>query len=77
MMKDDMILQQHDKLRDIAWYQAHIIRAPLANIMGMISLFEDESFFTDQLERDTMNRAMIQSAKDLDKVIGDIIKTAG
>lgn len=77
MMKDDMISQQNDKLRDIAWHQSHIIRAPLANIMGIISLFEDENFFTDQLERDTMNRAIIQSAKDLDKVICDIIKTTG
>ncbi|ETZ22157.1 PAS domain-containing protein [Pedobacter sp. V48] len=76
MMKDDKISQQNDKLRDIAWHQSHIIRAPLANIMGIVSLFEDESFFADQLERDTMNRAIIQSAKDLDKVICDIIKTA-
>ena len=76
MMKDDMISQQNEKLRDIAWHQSHIIRAPLANIMGIVSLFEDESFFADQLERDAMNRAIIQSARDLDKVICDIIKTA-
>ena len=76
IMKDDMISQQNDKLRDIAWHQSHIIRAPLANIMGIISLFEDESFFADQLERDTMNQAIIQSAKDLDKVICDIVKAA-
>ncbi|MEJ6981875.1 PAS domain S-box protein [Pedobacter sp. P351] len=76
MMKENKISQQNDKLRDIAWSQAHIIRAPLANIMGIISLFEDKNVDMDQLERDTMNRALIQSAKDLDKVICEIIKKA-
>lgn len=73
VVKENLISQQNTKLRDIAWYQAHIIRAPLANIMGIVSMFEDKDLEISGLERDMMQQALIKSAHDLDKVICDII----
>jgi DNA-binding response OmpR family regulator len=33
---------QNEKLRNIAWTQSHIVRAPLARILGIINLIETE-----------------------------------
>jgi two-component system, sporulation sensor kinase E len=74
VIKEDLIAQQNSKLRDIAWYQAHVIRAPLSNIMGIVSLLDDENIEMNKLETDTMHKALIQSAKELDKVVRDIVK---
>jgi PAS domain S-box-containing protein len=36
------ILQQNDALREIAWQQSHEVRRPVANILGLIGLMEEE-----------------------------------
>lgn len=36
------IQAQNEKLRNIAWTQSHVVRAPLARIMGIINLIETE-----------------------------------
>lgn len=61
---------QNQKLRDISWMQSHIIRAPLARIMGLIPLIEN--FATDEEEKDKMLQYMLMSAHELDNVIRDI-----
>ncbi|MFK5073451.1 hypothetical protein ACI4BE_28395, partial [Klebsiella pneumoniae] len=33
---------QNEKLRNIAWTQSHIVRAPLARILGIINFIETE-----------------------------------
>lgn len=76
MIKEKLISRQHNKLRDIAWYQAHVIRAPLSNIMGAISVLEDKDTDISLSERSAMHQALIQSARELDKVICNIIKEA-
>jgi two-component system, sporulation sensor kinase E len=73
-IKDELISQQNVKLRDIAWHQSHIIRAPLARIMGLISLFQDKKIEIDKTEKEIMYQAIIESAQELDKVIHDIVR---
>jgi FixJ family two-component response regulator len=34
---------QNEKLRKIAWTQSHVVRAPLARILGIIDLIENEN----------------------------------
>lgn len=36
------IEEQNKKLRNIAWTQSHVVRAPLARILGIINLIESE-----------------------------------
>lgn len=51
---------QNARLKEIAWTQSHVVRAPLCRIMGIINLIEDESenlenrqFWLDQLRIST------------------------
>jgi PAS domain S-box-containing protein len=62
---------QNARLKDIAWIQSHVVRAPLARIMGLIELIktvpEDRQLNSELLEH------ILCSAHELDKVISDIV----
>lgn len=61
---------QNRKLKEIAWMQSHVIRAPLSRIMGLISIIRDSKGSTE--ERDEMLGYLMTSAHELDKVIRNI-----
>lgn len=70
----DAIEKQNTKLREIAWMQSHIVRAPLATLMGLVSLFkEDELKEREKLE---ITRQIGIYAKELDQIIRDMIKAS-
>jgi hypothetical protein len=50
--------------------QSHVVRAPLARIMGLIPLINDLK--ENNIELDKMLNYLIVSANELDDVIGDI-----
>ena len=62
--------QQNHRLRDIAWAQTHLVRAPLARILGIVDLLNDAP--DKPLDKELLNYLRI-SAKELDKVIKGII----
>jgi CheY-like chemotaxis protein len=60
------------KLKDIAWTQSHVVRAPLARMLGIVSMIEDtavsgeqRSFFLEQLK---------VSANEMDDIVRNIVK---
>jgi PAS domain S-box-containing protein len=62
--------RQNKQLKDIAWTQSHLVRAPLARLMGLVNMFknglvekEEEHTFLDYLEH---------SANELDHIIKEI-----
>jgi len=68
------IEKQNGLLKDIAWIQSHIVRAPLSNIMGLINILnspmnkkenEAELFFK-----------ILDEAKKLDLIVRDITQKA-
>lgn len=64
------ITRQNNVLRDIAWSQSHLVRAPLARLMGLVNLL-------DPIELDNhpdidLIPAIKQSADELDAIIHDI-----
>jgi PAS domain S-box-containing protein len=63
------IENQNKRLREIAWIQSHLVRAPVASILGLIQLCSLD---------DSPNAEIIpmlkKAAEDLDKVIIDITK---
>ena len=61
---------QNEKLRDIAWVQSHVVRAPLSRLMGLIDLFKDNQN-TDE-ENCLIADYLLTSAHELDDVIKDI-----
>jgi PAS domain S-box-containing protein len=64
------IEQQNEKLLEISWMQSHIIRAPLARIMGLIPMFIDpKSTISEKLD---ISKYLMVSASEMDTVIKNI-----
>ncbi len=59
------------KMEEIAWLQSHVIRAPLARLMGLTNLLADELAPADEDHRQLFN-GIIDTARELDRVIHDI-----
>lgn len=73
-LKDAILEKRTHKLMQIAWDQSHLIRSPLANILGMTGLLlnqtlseEDKTIFLGLLDKE---------AKRLDEVIHRIVNLA-
>lgn len=63
---------QNSRLREIAWVQSHIVRAPLARIMGLIDLVKN--YKDDYSEKMDLLEHILTSAHELDDVIREIVK---
>lgn len=74
-MQVDKIEMQNEKLREIAWLQSHTVRAPLARIMGLVSLILDLDKDL-QNEKDEYLRHLIEAANSLDQIIRSIVNKA-
>ncbi|MEO6523935.1 MAG: PAS domain S-box protein [Mucilaginibacter sp.] len=61
---------QYQKLREVSWMQSHVIRAPLARIMGLVPMLKDLNL-SDLEQRNVLNY-IITSATELDQVIKNI-----
>lgn len=66
------IEQRNLRLSDIAWAQAHLVRAPLARIIGIVQLLHDEKAKADTDEKKLLSYLDI-SAKELDEIVTGII----
>lgn len=70
---EDLILQQNKALKEIAFNNSHLIRHPLANILGLINLSSNEEM--PETVKSYFN--MIEDEmKKLDKIIHDIVRNA-
>ncbi|GAB1448037.1 hypothetical protein MASR2M44_10420 [Bacteroidota bacterium] len=64
-------LERQNKIfRDIAWTQSHVVRAPLARLMGLMELLQDSS--QENLSQEQIISMMNDSANELDTIIKDI-----
>ncbi|WP_090704751.1 PAS domain S-box protein [Daejeonella rubra] len=64
------IEDQNTRLREIAWFQSHVVRAPLARIMGLTDILknaEGETYYSELLAH------ILTSAQELDDVIRSIV----
>ena len=64
------IERSNERLREIAWTQSHVVRAPLARIMGLIDLLKNQRNNLDNIDEIIDN--ILNSSKELDKVIRKI-----
>ncbi|HSM63348.1 MAG TPA: PAS domain S-box protein [Gillisia sp.] len=63
-------IEDHNKrLKDIAWTQSHVVRAPLARIMGLIDLIQS---YPDIEDQSLLLEHIKTSAKELDVIIRKI-----
>lgn len=63
-------IENHNaRLKEIAWTQSHVVRAPLARIMGLIDLLQNHKDIED---KQMLLENILSSAKELDKIIRKI-----
>ena len=63
------IEEQNKKLKEIAWIQSHLVRAPLARVMALLDLLKH---YEPGDDTDILIEHLMSSAKDLDSIIIDI-----
>ena len=68
----ETILNQNKIFKEIAWSQSHEVRAPLARMMGVIDLIDDE--LSSELDEETASFIKIikDSSHELDQIIRKI-----
>ena len=62
------IEQQNARLKKIAWVQSHRMRSPVASILGMVELFNEDD------PSDPMNVEVINNIKELSQKLDEIIR---
>ncbi|WP_405412276.1 PAS domain S-box protein [Maribacter sp. Asnod1-A12] len=68
------IEKQNAQLKKIAWTQSHIVRAPVARLMGLIELLRDDKTSLKPEEQKRILNYIITSADEIDQVIIDIVE---
>ena len=71
-MHIETIEKQNEKLKEIAWIQSHVVRAPLARMMGLIEVMKSQGFDSDDNEK--LHDYLMTSAQELDTIIREISK---
>ena len=61
---------QNEKLQNIAWIQSHVVRAPLARLMGLVDLVKN--YENSQSEKEMLLGHILTSANELDGIIRNI-----
>jgi PAS domain S-box-containing protein len=64
------IRKQNEKLKEIAWIQSHKVRGPVATILGLISLIDEEKL--DETNKDLVAKMNLATEK-LDAIIKEIV----
>lgn len=71
LMQIKAIEAQNERLKKITWTQSHVVRAPVARLMGLVDLLKSEN--VDSNEKDQLLQHIYASAKELDEVIHQIV----
>ena len=64
------IQKQNQQLKDIAWIQSHKVRAPVASILGLVQLFNQDKP-EDAINKEVLD-GVTEAAQTLDSVIKEI-----
>jgi PAS domain S-box-containing protein len=68
------VQEQNRQLREIAWIQSHKVRSPLASILGLLEVFNEEDL-SDPDNTGVLEKIKI-AANDLDNVIYEVVHNA-
>jgi PAS domain S-box-containing protein len=66
----EAIENQNKQLREIAWIQSHVVRAPLARMMGIINVLKGTEVSSEEQKK--LIDHFIESGSELDSIIKDI-----
>ncbi|HER41227.1 MAG TPA: hypothetical protein ENO10_08405, partial [Salinimicrobium catena] len=74
MLKE--IKKQNRILKEVAWEQAHVVRAPIARLKGLLNLFDED--YNGEWEKEEILQLIKDSTEELDNIVINIIrKTEG
>ena len=62
---------QNEKLKDIAWTQSHVVRAPLARLMGLVKLLGEGRI--EESNKENFYELIQNSAEELDEIIKGVV----
>ncbi len=68
----DALERQNRTLRDIAWTQSHVVRAPLVRLLSLIAVLDDDGFVV--MNRNDILTEITRSARELDDIVRDIAR---
>ncbi|MEX2566294.1 MAG: PAS domain S-box protein [Cyclobacteriaceae bacterium] len=68
---EEKILAAYEKLKNIAWTQSHVVRSPLARILGVINAIETLDIQPDELP--FWLEQLKSSSLEMDEIIQDIV----
>ncbi|WP_158242834.1 MULTISPECIES: PAS domain S-box protein [unclassified Siphonobacter] len=71
---DRTIKTQNQKLKEIAWIQCHVVRTPIARLMGLVDALEEEEM--NEALRTELMAHIRTSAQELDTIVRDIAHKA-
>jgi PAS domain S-box-containing protein len=64
------IEKQNENLKEISWIQSHVVRAPLARLMGLINI--KDTITDDEMTEEQFYNLIMKSANELDDAIKEI-----
>lgn len=65
------IQEQNELLKEIAWEQSHLVRAPLARLQGLIQFLELKNF--NDMSQEEIMEHIVASTEELDSIIRNIV----
>lgn len=68
------IEEKNERLQEIAWILSHVVRAPLARLMGLVYALSDP--LHDGTDQDKLFQLIMKSAHELDDIIRNIAEKA-
>ncbi|WP_375579840.1 response regulator [Marivirga tractuosa] len=63
---------QNEKLKDIAWTQSHVVRAPLARLIGLVNLLGEGKI--EEEKKQEFYKHIENSAMELDDIIKSVVE---
>ena len=63
------IENQNEKLKDIAWIQSHIVRAPLTNIIGLLKIINETNTVTDNELLNYLNQSVLELENSINEIV--------
>lgn len=66
----DAIEKQNQRFNEISWIQSHVVRAPIARLMGLIDLIKHPA--SDEQLKSELLAYVLESAQELDGIVKEI-----
>lgn len=70
---EEKVLEQNERLKEIAWVQSHKVRHPLANILGLVNLLKNDPEASPELKKQIFDY-LFKASKQLDEIIHEVVE---